>query len=818
MFLKYIRYELQKLLGIRYLWIFLAVLLLSNGAIAFYTANKAQPKGITSQEISNFYDLYFSDTVEMEKYYTEMQEWQAEQQKLFLEAMQSGNREYVPEEWVNQYAPDGYSDMMLFMEVYAKIKSAGSYSSDMQKVINRANANLAEFRSMGISEDSYTYKYQQRIIGTYERLRDNVQIGVEYTHGWGDYFDYDIVNIFIFVILIMFGSVIFAQEKVSGFLPIVRSARYGRTRTAFAKIAVMGLLTVGIVLLFTFTTWGIYGLELGYSSPSNAIQAFGEFTYCQYIITVGQYFAITVAVRLLTFLVFAAILLALSVFVYNYAVIYAAGLGFFGLNFLLYTLSYLNADNPLKNLNFVATAAVNRLFVRFRSINFFGGVWGYVSFMLTVFGILILAGIIVTAFVFTKRDANGVSLAWVKRLGAFFGSHFFIQHTPNNAAGYQSSQSGWRKKIYTRKLVLYEMYKTLISSRFLLIVLALLCVKIYFFSDTYKAKSSFSDAIYKEYMTTLEGELTEKKSQYIDKERAFINDTLAKTDSMRAAYINGEITFEEYREFLNDYYYATSRDECLKIIETHKKHLIRAEKETGVRPWFLYDTGWKKMMNTGADIYLFAAILLLFAGSFANEYNSRSSSGSFVQILRTTKKGKLRTFRAKLLSVFIITLIMSIAYNALEYFIILKNYDTPALSAPILSIGQFGEVNAGFAAEMTVLQYLIFMYSLRILAALLLAFVVTGLSEILRKSLPVMGLTVAVTLLPALISYFGPTIADKVNFLNFYGGTQLFLISIAEDLLGTDFGVIIFFVAGCIIITEAALAWAYTTYMNGGRI
>jgi hypothetical protein len=117
-----------------------------------------------------------------------------------------------------------------------------------------------------------------------------------------------------------------------------------------------------------------------------------------------------------------------------------------------------------------------------------------------------------------------------------------------------------------------------------------------------------------------------------------------------------------------------------------------------------------------------------------------------------------------------------------------------------------------------VLQYLIFMYSLRILAALLLAFVVTGLSEILRKSLPVMGLTVAVTLLPALISYFGPTIADKVNFLNFYGGTQLFLISIAEDLLGTDFGVIIFFVAGCIIITEAALAWAYTTYMNGGRI
>ena len=274
--MKYIRYELQKLLGIRYLWIFLAVLLLANGGIAFYTAKKSQPQGITTKEMSDFYELYFSDTAEMEEYYVEMQEWQEEQSKLFIEAMHNGDYDYEGDTWVSQYAPDGYSDQALFAQVYASIDTATSYFSDMQKVINRAKANLAEFRSMGISEDSYTYKYQQRIIGTYERLRDNVQIGVEYTHGWGDYFDYDIVNIFIFVILIMFGSVIFAQEKVSGFLPIVRSARYGRTRTAFAKIAVMGLLTVGIVLLFTFTTWGIYGLELGYSSPSNAIQAFGS--------------------------------------------------------------------------------------------------------------------------------------------------------------------------------------------------------------------------------------------------------------------------------------------------------------------------------------------------------------------------------------------------------------------------------------------------------------------------------------------------------------------------------------------------------------
>ncbi len=558
--MKYISYEFKKLLGIKYLWIFLAVLLLANGGIAFYTAKKAQPQGITTKEISEFYELYFSDTAEMEEYYNEMQAWQDEQSELFMEAMHNGDYDYEGDAWVNQYAPDGYSDQALFAQVYVSIDAASSYSSDMQKVINRANANLAEFGSMGISADSYTYKYQQRVISIYENLRDNVEIGVEYMHGWGNYFDYDIVNIFIFIILIIFGSVIFAQEKVSGFLPIVRTARYGRTRTAFAKIVVMGMLTVGIVLLFTFTTWGIFGIELGYSSPSNAIQAFSEFTYCQYIITVGQYFAFTVAVKILTFLVFAAILLALSVFVYNYAVIYAAGLGFFGLNFLLYTLSYLNADNPFKNLNFVATAAVNPLFVRFRSINFFSNVWGYVSFMLTVFGILIVAGIIMTVFVFTRRDANGVSLAQLKRLGAWFGARLGKRRAAGDATvGSQSSKTVRQARIYTLRLVRYEIYKTLISSRFLLIVLALLCVKIYFFSGTYEAKNFYSDSVYEEYMTTLEGELTEEKLQYIANERTFITETLAKFDSMRNAYINNEITFDEYHDYMNDYNYAYAR-------------------------------------------------------------------------------------------------------------------------------------------------------------------------------------------------------------------------------------------------------------------
>jgi len=106
------------------------------------------------------------------------------------------------------------------------------------------------------------------------------------------------------IIFIMLGSIIFAQEKQSGFLPIMRTAKHGRAKTAVAKILTMLLLTVVFVLMFTFSSFAVYGLRIGFSSPNNVIQALNTFTLSSYQITVGEYFIVTVAVKLLTFAVF----------------------------------------------------------------------------------------------------------------------------------------------------------------------------------------------------------------------------------------------------------------------------------------------------------------------------------------------------------------------------------------------------------------------------------------------------------------------------------------------------------------------------------
>ena len=121
---------------------------------------------------------------------------------------------------------------------------------------------------------------------------------------------------------------------------------------------------------------------------------------------------------------------------------------------------------------------------------------------------------------------------------------------------------------------------------------------------------------------------------YLEAERTSINETLSRKAVVEEAYRSGDMEFEEYREYLSAYNYAYSRDELLKTSEEHRDYLMELEEKPGVKGWFLYDIGWRKLFSGDADLFLYASLLLLLTGSFAAEYASRSSSGSFAQILQ----------------------------------------------------------------------------------------------------------------------------------------------------------------------------------------
>ena len=782
--------EVKKILGARVVWVFLTVFIVLNSFLAWKAAGRTAEAAYPTSTVARFFDGYFENPGEYEARYREIEAFRAEQNELFFEAMRTGDPDFEPETLPNRYSDDNrISDTLLFSLVHGAIDQSEGYPARLEKVTDAAKSNLDEFRRMGVSESSFSWKYQTEVIRRYEAMRGTVRIGIEYVRGWGGYFDYRLGDVFVFLLLILAGSVIFPQEKQAGALPLLRVSKRGRGETAAAKIAVMLCLTVLFTLLFVGTSFAVFGMRVGYSSPENALQALPQFTYSPYRVTVGQYFTVTVLVKLLAFSAFSMLMLALSNLTRHPVLNYLGGLGLFGVNLLL---SKLDASHAAAHLNLVTAASVNSIFTRFRAANLFGACAGYVPFMIVLFALLILGGA-VGAILGHVRGGEAVRIGW---LDALVSAILTASAKVRGGILRLCLGKARRKHTYSLSLFRAEVFKTLVSSRMLLLLLILLLAKGFYSARLYEAKPSYADAVYKEYMTALEGPLTPEKSAWIAGERARLNDLLAKKEIMQEKYLREEISLPEYREYLSEYSSAEARSDLFRTIEAHEAYL--AARDSG---WFLYDTGWRRLFSGDADLFLYTAVLLLLTGSFAGEFVSRSSSGGFAQILRATKRGREEIFRAKLVSSGVIAVVLALLSCVTDFVFLAQNYSLPSPSAPLGSMELFG----AYAGGMSLAGYAVLFTALRVLGSLLMAMLVCALSELLSRYLPVLGSAVALTLLPALFAAFGWRAAERVSFLSLLAGTPLFLDSARLSLFGSGWAMLALWIAAAGIAVTALL-------------
>ena len=235
----FIGYELKKLLGVRYIWVFFAVFLLLNSVIAYFSASKTEAAQMPTETIIRFLGEYKKEPERYDAYYENL-----------LSSTDSASASLYSES-------ENFSDMELFAVIYAIMDAEASHEQKMDTVITNANRNLKDFDTMKIQADSYAYQYQLRIIEEYTKIKNDIILEAEYSYGWNEYFSYELVNVFIFLTVLVFGSVLFLNEKQSGFLPIIRSAKYGRAHTAVAKTLTLLLLTTFVVLLFVLSTWAV---------------------------------------------------------------------------------------------------------------------------------------------------------------------------------------------------------------------------------------------------------------------------------------------------------------------------------------------------------------------------------------------------------------------------------------------------------------------------------------------------------------------------------------------------------------------------------
>lgn len=760
-----LRYEWRKVLGSRFVVLSVLVLLLIN-AIVCYFQTRPNARELPNDAFEAFFERYMSNEAEMEQEYREMQTFLSEQRRIWGEQMALGNREFEMQEWNNQYAPEGYTDAQFFQAVLSLKEYSQNFPSTIERAIRTAYAQILNSSTDGIDTDSYLYRYQAEVIRRYQNVRQNVTLTPVYVKGWGEYFSYDFMSVFLLLSVVVISGFVFTQEHQTGAAQLIFTTKNGRLRTTVYKAAVVYGSALILCLLFCSETLFMINLTTGFSGMDAPIQTLSGFLYCPYLVTIQEYLMMDFGLKLLAALVFTAISAAVSAGFRSYPLTYISCLGLLGLHYVFFITKIPSGENFLRAVNLMSAATSQTILDRYRAVRFGNTPMFYPHVLLFTFAV---TAVLLTVFLLFQGSRSG-AVRHVGRMKRKRRACPVVKKKEKSLAF---------QREFSMSLFCAEVYKSLLSSRLIFGIAALLLVKGFMVSSDLPSKKSFADEMYHEYMSELSGPMDEEKRTYVWEERNNISETLNRYDAATESYRNDEMTLEEYRDYLSKYNYAYSHTEILTQIENHVSYIDKMA-ENGKEAWFVYDTGWQKLWQGGFDWSLYALILLLCSNLFASEYNSRTSSAGFHQILRTTKHGREKTFRMKAKTAAILSLIFSLLWSAIDWFAVLRVYELPAYHAPIWSIEAFSEMEY----TITIGQFAVLSHCVRILAYVVLAMLTTALSLLLRKSVSAILSVTVLTLLPRILSTLGMSVLKWMDYVDFIEATPV-LLSNSENVAFT---------------------------------
>ena len=357
---------------------------------------------------------------------------------------------------------------------------------------------------LGISEDSYTYKYQRKIIEQYNYVKNYVNIEFENAKGWDVYYLYDIDKILIFIFISILYITIFSIERQTDCLNILRVSKYGRIQTSLSKGIVLFIAIITVNLLFSFENIIIIGSKIGFSSLNNSIQAFRDFVLCPYNISVLQYGIISFAFESISYFSFSAIAVLITLLLNNTPLSYISTIGLYGINLALYFLRSLWGNKFINLISLVSVSTADDVLRQYSTTHFFNNPLSYAILIGFLYSVVLCLVIPINIALYSETILSRIKIP-------------SLRESPSEKTRSLSCTAKAKNRSHSLSIFLNEIYKILISSKYIYIVLALLIIKIGVASEEFKPYKSYSDQVYKEYMILLEGELTPEKADSLQK-------------------------------------------------------------------------------------------------------------------------------------------------------------------------------------------------------------------------------------------------------------------------------------------------------------
>ena len=783
-----LKFEFKKLLGHRYLVIFIVSCLIINGVICYLNSDRTPETTYVQQMLSE----YEEDAEPFLEAWREIKQIESDYDKLYVAYIKG----QIPEEPqliypCNYSGKEDLNDDVLLRRLFDCVAREDEYRSEVEQYVNQAKINKDELLSSygGLDKSSFAYQKQALIEHRYTQVLEQTQLFPEAGNGWNQLFAYDAVNIWMLLAVIA-GTITLVLSEQGNASMILRCSKKGRFHTAFAKS--MALLCWVFIVLFLFTATTMLTILFksgGYSSLTNSIAIFEEYTAIPIALTVGEFWALTLTVRFLSLCAVGVICACVCIWLRSISLSFATMITAIGIQYVMFLFE---RTESVQYLNIVGAMSLSSTLSTFRCASLFGYAIEFLPLLLFCGLAVAIIGSITFQYLFCNIrlsiSRRGL-LAQVKRT--------LVTQIELFQSKFTSKSTTRKRHLFSANLFAYEWRKAFTSRGVLLLLFLAVVFKLSAAYVQFDSQNTYSLMLYSHYIDEVQGEQTDEKREYIENEIERIENILDEFLQKKQEFYSGNLSYDQYSMVLEEYNLASSSEEVAERVMFHSEYLDWLANHRNVNAHYLYDIDWIRLFEVGSDVILIALLAYLSSGVFSDEYTKLSGEGNRMLMISATKKGRTNLYRHKLSFSLLLSLIITLLFNVMDGFCIVRNFNLPNGESPLLSLELFG----GIEYSGTIHQFIATTLVIQLFVAVIVSGIVALLGALIKNKLYTLLSSFSLLFVPLLFKKIGLVQFAHYDITNGFDAEQLWLLASKQDVLKDYMYILLYFIGLLTILT-----------------
>jgi hypothetical protein len=639
-----------------------------------------------------------------------------------LEGLSDSDKLAVFDERINNSTQGLYDyNWELYYELANECYDIVNYKSYLENIETQAESmkNISIFSN----SDTFNYRSIVKTPSAYKNVQE-VQPLFDVSQGIILATDNNFTDVFIGFILLFTVLSVMISDREQGMSGLLFVLKRGRNYLFFMKLMVLAITVFSVVSLIYLENLVISSYIYGLGDLSRPVQSLNGFIGCNLPINVFAYLLIYIVFKSAAMFGIVALLSLIAILSKNTVTLYGISAFVLVIEGLLYQLIHpLSVYSIFKYINLIAFTKVNEIFCNYKNINF----WEYPISLIpasisAVIILVLICCILGTVLYGKKRNLE------FKKIGLKF------KHNKNS-------------KVHSA--IYYTFFKSLAQQKGSIVIAV--CVFLTLFLNVgFKKEYDIVDVYYKYYTELLEGEIDDDTVEFMFNEDNRFQELSAQIENLSQSTTGFSAELNELqKEYVpsTGFYLLKERYDEVKSIEN--AHIF-------------YDTGYQRMLGKqGYDDdmkYALASVLLcifLISPLIANDNQYRMYS-----IINATKSGR-KSYIKRNSKVAVMYGLLSVLLWIVPYCITIgQYYGYRCLNAPIQSIADYKNIPISF----TVMEYLVVIFTLRIIFVILSALMMLEISSKSKNTTAAVLINFSIFALPVIIYLLGAKFMVNIGF------------------------------------------------------